>query len=142
VYRRFVSEGKGASSPWQGVKGQIFLGSEAFLEEMQRRLRGQITANVPKQQTQPTRLSQAEVLRRVSEAYQIEQQTILTRSHTDAYHCAAWLLRRAANLPLRQVAELFDVSPSRISHIQRQRETAEKMNKEAKRAMRLCQVKR
>jgi REP element-mobilizing transposase RayT len=142
LYRRFVSEGKGASSPWQAVKGQIFLGDEAFLEEMQRRLRGQTIANVPKQQTQPTRLGQAEVLRRVSEAYQTEQQAILTRSHPDAYQCAAWLLRRAANLPLRQVAELFGVSSSRISHIQRQHETAEKISKKQRKAMRLCNIKR
>lgn len=140
-YRRFVSEGKGVSSPWQSVKGQIFLGSEAFLTEMQRRLHGQPTANVPKQQTQPTRLERSEVLRRVSEAYRIEQNAILARTHPDAYHCAAWLLRRAANLPLRQVAALFGVSPSRISHIQRQRESANKISIKQRRAMRLCNIK-
>ena len=142
LYRRYVSEGREGSSPWQAVKGQIFLGGETFLKEMQRRLRGQVITNVPKQQTQLNRLSAAEVLQRVSEAYRTEQQAIVARAHPDAYQCAAWLLRRAANLPLRQVAELFGVSPSRISHIQRQRETAEQISKEQRKAMRLCQIKK
>jgi REP element-mobilizing transposase RayT len=34
-YRRFVAEGIGATSPWQALKGQIYLGSEQFVERMQ-----------------------------------------------------------------------------------------------------------
>lgn len=32
-YRRFVAEGKGAS-PWEELKGQIYLGSDAFIEQL------------------------------------------------------------------------------------------------------------
>ena len=35
AYRRFVAAGIGAASPWQGLKNQIYLGSEQFLERMQ-----------------------------------------------------------------------------------------------------------
>jgi REP element-mobilizing transposase RayT len=34
-YRRFVADGSGATSPWQELKGQIYLGSEQFVERMQ-----------------------------------------------------------------------------------------------------------
>ncbi|UHD17821.1 transposase [Thiocapsa bogorovii] len=34
-YRRFVAEGIGAAGPWSGLKGQIYLGSEQFVERMQ-----------------------------------------------------------------------------------------------------------
>ena len=32
---QFVSEGKGQASPWGGLRKQIYLGDEAFVEEMQ-----------------------------------------------------------------------------------------------------------
>jgi hypothetical protein len=34
-YRRFVAAGIGAASPWQGLKSQICLGSDQFVERMQ-----------------------------------------------------------------------------------------------------------
>ena len=34
-YRRFVAEGVGGASPWRELKGQIYLGSEQFVERMQ-----------------------------------------------------------------------------------------------------------
>ncbi|MFB1490710.1 MULTISPECIES: transposase [unclassified Thiocapsa] len=37
-YRSFVAAGKGQRSPWESVKQQVFLGSEAFVEAMQRKI--------------------------------------------------------------------------------------------------------
>ncbi|QVL48990.1 MAG: hypothetical protein KFB96_00110 [Thiocapsa sp.] len=37
-YRSFVAAGKGQPSPWESVKQQVFLGSEAFVEAMQRKI--------------------------------------------------------------------------------------------------------
>lgn len=34
-YARFVTQGRNAPSPWAQVKGQVFLGSDAFVERMQ-----------------------------------------------------------------------------------------------------------
>ena len=65
---------------------------------------------------------------------------VLSRSHPEAYECAAWLLRRAANEPLRMVAQRFGVSQSRVSHIQRTMETGA-LNPQQRRAMRECKVK-
>jgi putative transposase len=35
AYRRFVADGKNQPSPWDDLKNQIYLGSEAFVDEMQ-----------------------------------------------------------------------------------------------------------
>ncbi len=140
AYRQFVREGMGQPSPWSKVRGQIFLGSEAFLERVERLLRGQRLANVPATQTQPTRLTPQEVLVQVGRVYGVGMKEMFSRSHAEAYRCAAWLLRRAANEPLRRVAERFGVSASRISHIQRALERASPSREHIK-AMKQCKVK-
>jgi putative transposase len=38
AYRHFVAAGIGGASPWQGLKGQIYLGSDQFAERMQARI--------------------------------------------------------------------------------------------------------
>jgi putative transposase len=38
-YERFVEQGVGNESPWRDVRGQIYLGSERFVEEMQEKIR-------------------------------------------------------------------------------------------------------
>ena len=38
TYRRFVAEGKNQPSPWQGLRNQVYLGDERFVERMQRRI--------------------------------------------------------------------------------------------------------
>lgn len=37
-YVRFVAEGKGQPSPWEQLKHQVFLGTEAFVESMRRKV--------------------------------------------------------------------------------------------------------
>ena len=139
-YKRFISEGKNQGSPWGQLRGQIFLGDEAFLDRMVRLARGQHTANVPKAQTLPSRLDQQGILRHVERVYGVSSDGIFSRKHAEAYRITAWLLRRAANRSLNDVARLFGVSPSRISHIQRSIETT-RLSAEQKKLMELCNVK-
>ncbi len=47
AYRRFVEDGKGAAPPWREVRGQMFLGGEAFLWKMAQRARRQSPARAP-----------------------------------------------------------------------------------------------
>jgi len=54
----------------------------------------------------------------------------VARAHGEAYHCTTWLLRRAANKPLRVVARRFGVLTPRISHIQRALEGRSPSHKE------------
>ena len=139
-YQQFVREGINEPSPWNQVRGQIFLGNEAFLAKMAKLVKKQSLKNVPKAQTQPTRLTGEEVLAKVGQVYGLHSQEVLTRAYPEAYHCAAWLLRRIANEPLGVVAQRFGVSPSRISHIQRSLETHDLSRQQVK-ARKICQVK-
>lgn len=139
-YRRFVSEGVGRSSPWADVRGQIYLGGESFLEEMAGRASGRPLDNVPVVQREPNRIDKRSVLECVSQVYRLDQAEVVSRGNSEAYGCAAYLLRRVANMTLREVATLFGVSVSRISHIQRWIETKQLSAQELE-TIRLCKVK-
>ena len=56
----------------------------------------------------------------VARAYKVPAARIFEREHPQAYRAAVYLLRRAANLPLAEVAQRAGVSPGRISQIQSQ----------------------
>ena len=139
-YQQFVREGVAETSPWDKVRGQIFLGNEAFLTKMAKLVKRQSVTNVPRAQRQPTRLTGAEVLARVGQVYHLKPQALSRREDSEAYQCAAWLLRRIANEPLRVVAHRFGVSPSRISHIQRVIENQTLSRRQVK-ARNLCHIK-
>lgn len=51
-YRRFVAEGQGATSPWEELEGQIYLGNDAFIRKHQP---GRVIREVPRRQTQAHR---------------------------------------------------------------------------------------
>jgi len=54
AYRGFVAEGNNQPSPWEALKNQIFLGSEAFVAEMQRQIDGnRRLSEIPKTQRRP-----------------------------------------------------------------------------------------
>ena len=53
---------------------------------------------------------------------------------------AGWLLRRTANLSLKDTADVFGVSPSRISHIKRMIESRRLTQRERK-SCELCNIK-
>ncbi len=119
AYERFVSEGIGRASPWGELKGQIWLGGEAFLKRMERLAESKPMANVPRAQRRPTRPTAEAVTRAVLSAYRIkDEKTLCSRGRQEAFQAWVYLLRRAANLPLREVAGRGKVSPSRVSKIQ------------------------
>jgi RNA polymerase sigma factor (sigma-70 family) len=60
-YREFVREGIGGPRPWEEVRGQIYLGSEEFIEQHQP---DRMLAEIPRKQTQAKRPSLKEILAR------------------------------------------------------------------------------
>jgi transcriptional regulator with XRE-family HTH domain len=88
----------------------------------------------------PGTLGSADDLGGCRARYGLSVGDILSRQHAEAYQIAAWLLRRKANLPLGEVAELFGVSTSRISHIQRGIEGRQPSARELE-VIALCNVK-
>ncbi len=140
AYRRFVAEGSGQPAPWKDVRSQIFLGGAEFLERIEQLVQGKPLANVPALHTRPTRLSPDEVLQRVAATYRLSVNAVLDRGHREAYQTAVYLLRRAANEPLQTVAIRFQISPSRISKIQKAVEAAPRSPKQSQ-AFAKCKVK-
>ena len=54
AYRRFVAKGKRQPSPWENLKNQIYLGSEAFVDEMQGKVAAdQPLSEIPRAQRRP-----------------------------------------------------------------------------------------
>lgn len=117
-YRNFVMEGIGKDSVWGDLKGQIYLGSGNFLERMQERAAGKASPGIATVQTQPARPGMEEIKRTVAAQYGIRPADVLDRRQGEAYRAAVYLMRRAGNLPLRQVATAAGLSAGRVSQIQ------------------------
>lgn len=85
---------------------------------MARRLQGRDLEAVPHAQAKPLRPRAQTLLLEVARAFDLTREQLLRREHQPAFQAAVYLLRRAANLSLKETAELTGVSPSRISRIQ------------------------
>ncbi|MBK1629939.1 addiction module toxin RelE [Thiohalocapsa halophila] len=98
-YRRFVAAGIGAASPWQGLKGQIYLGSEQFVERMQARIDPKRPLReVPKRQRRAVAKPLAEYAAGCSDR---------DRAMADAYRSGAY--------SMQTIAEYFGVSRMTVS---------------------------
>jgi hypothetical protein len=125
AYRAYVADGKEAPSPWAQVRAQMYLGSEAFLRQMAERVRGLPADQVPQAMLRPDRPTCEAIISAVAEAAGVPPQTALDRhARQDVFQVTVYLLRRAANLSLKEVAALAQVSPPRVSQIQRAIEDA------------------
>ncbi len=124
-YRRFVQEGVEAPSPWATLQGQIWLGGDAFRAYMQSCLEGKSLQDIPLVQTRPDRPLADDILRAVSAAYDRPPEWVPERSCQPAFRSWVYLLRRAANLRLKEVAGLAGISVPRVSQIQREIEQGE-----------------
>jgi putative transposase len=124
AYRRFVAQGTGLPSVWEGLRGQIWLGDEKFRDKMQHRLGGKRSADVPRAQREPARPNPDELLTEVARAFGLPRNAVLDRRHAQSYRCAVYLLRRVVNEPIAKVARRARISPPRVSQIQAEVENA------------------
>ena len=129
AYERFVAEGLDQPSPWETLKGQVYLGSEIFHAQMKKRLSGKTPKGVARRQFNPVRPSAQAVLRAVADVYGIKPAATLKRERGPAFKQAVYLLRRRANLSLRQVAEMAGVTIGRVAQIQSEMESLPKDEK-------------
>lgn len=118
AYERFVAQGLPQPSPWAQLQGQIYLGSEAFHNQIQKRRTGQVPRGVARQQLDPLRIEAPVILRCVAKVHGIGANAVLDRRQGLAFKQAVYLLRRRANLSLAQVAQIAGVSIGRIAQIQ------------------------
>lgn len=126
AYCRFVQEGLRAASPWTELRGQIWLGRTSFREHMQSFIAGKPLQDIPVGQTRPERPLASDILTAVSTAYNRPLELIPDRSFQPAFRAWVYLLRRAANLRLKEVAALAGISGPRVSQIQQEIEQGER----------------
>jgi REP element-mobilizing transposase RayT len=124
AYRRFVAQGVGLPSVWEGLRGQMWLGDEKFRDKMQRRLRVKRGADISRAQREPARPTPDELLAGVAKAFGLPRSAVLDRRHAQAYRCAVYLLRRVVNEPIAKVARRAGISAPRVSQIQAEMESA------------------
>ena len=117
-YTDFVSRANESCSPWSELKGQIWLGKEEFLRRMEALASESAPENIPDAQLRPTRPSIDTVLQQVAKQQGVSAEMILSRASKSGYRQAVYLLRRKANLSLKEVAQLFGISAGRVSQIQ------------------------
>jgi len=103
---------------WNNLKGQIYIGGEAFLQRMQHLVEGKAVRGIARVQIKPLRPEPEEILAMVGRAFRLSASLVWNRSHPEAYEAAVYLLCRAGNLSLSEVAERAGVSLGRISQIQ------------------------
>ena len=118
VYERFVAEGLKQPSPWDTVKGQMYLGSDDFHAQMMKRLSGKTPKGVSRSHLNPVRPGSQVILRAVADAHGIAPAAALERQSGPAFKHAVYLLRRRTNLSLREVAVMAGVSIGRVAQIQ------------------------
>jgi len=140
AYRRFVRQGIKRPSPWEELRGQMWLGGREFLARMERLAHRQAMDDVPHAQRQPTRPTPEEVLHMVGSVYNLPPSVVLDRSHQPSFRAAVYLLRRVCNLPLKEVASRAAISPSRVSKIQHHVEHQEG-DRPLRRLLEKCKVK-
>jgi REP element-mobilizing transposase RayT len=117
-YRRFAAEGIGRDSPWKDLRGQIYLGSEEFLARMARGMPPRRPRGVSRSHFEPMRPDASAIEADVARAYNVPRSRVRDRVSGEAFKAAVYLLRRAANLPLDEVARRAGISPPRVSQIQ------------------------
>ncbi len=117
-YRRFVSEGKGAASPFRDLAGQIYLGSEEFLKQMDARLRGQsIDPEVPSAQRRPWRTDVGAIKRNVAKEYGVQEADLTRRRGGEEKMAAIYLTRKLTNLTLAAIGNEFGVRASWVGQV-------------------------
>ncbi|MCZ6525193.1 MAG: hypothetical protein O6928_01325 [Gammaproteobacteria bacterium] len=99
AYRRFVEECLNQPSPWLELRWQIWLGSNPFREKMQQLIEDDPHDGIA------------------------SAQALWSRENQDAFKAGVYLLRRAGNIPLKEVAVIAGISEPRISQIQREVES-------------------
>jgi len=125
-YKKFVHEGIGHENPCSKVKGQIWLGSENFIERVKENLDTNLSKEIPLEQKQPLRPSKEEVMNDILKVYHIRENELINRTNKEAYKTAVYLLRKASNRGIKETAEMFNISEGMVSKIQRQIEQKKK----------------
>lgn len=118
AYRTFVRAGIGdKKNPWEGLKGQIYFGSEDFRSKLSGLVRHQNLEN-PSPQRHPDRPDVSKILEWVGRHYAVSDTEILerhSRAKNEPRDIAMFLLRHRAGMDLKSIAKKFGVNDKAVS---------------------------
>ncbi|MDI6817096.1 MAG: transposase [Actinomycetota bacterium] len=119
AYRDFVAEGIGKPSPWASLVGQIYLGSENFLSELEKNLKEKdICEEIPVSQRYPVRPAMDKILEQAAKVYGIDAADLCKpRANRAARDIAIYLCRQLGGYDLKTIARQFKMSYTRVSQI-------------------------
>lgn len=101
LYRSFVSEGKKQPKPWEQLKNQIYLGDEAFVDDMQCKISPDTDlSEIPSSQKRPV----AKPLDYYEKKYSDRNTALIKGYESGAYS-------------MKEIGEYFDLHYSRVSRI-------------------------
>jgi hypothetical protein len=100
-YRRVVAEGIGRAGPWEQLKHQVFLGSEAFVDDLRRRLpKDRDLSEAPRAQRRPP----AKPLAKYAAVYADRDEAIATAYASGGY-------------TLKEIGARFGLHRARVTRI-------------------------
>ena len=140
-YTRFVDEGMGVErSPWRDVIGQIYLGSEAWVERMRTKIQAAPRSDDhPLEQREPLTWSMAEVIAAAARTLSVKEHEIRFGRGGTSRMIAAWLGRHVAGQDLRSIAAALRVrSTGGISMLIRVCDAQRRANAELQRTLERC----
>lgn len=117
-YMQFVAQGHSQGKPpWGQVQGQIYLGREEFLHQVQRWVGTETRAEIPMVQQQPGRPALAAVVGRVAQGYGQSEADLRrqTRRPSEARQVAVYAARRIAGSDLQTIGQYFGLSYPAVS---------------------------
>jgi putative transposase len=117
-YAQFVAEGhRQEPKPWEQVQGQIYLGSENFLQQVQQRVGTETRAEIPVVQQQPGRPTLATIVGLIAQGYGQSEAEIRrqTRQPSEARQVAVYAARRIAGSDLQTIGRYFGLSYPAVS---------------------------
>ena len=125
-YRRFVAEGvRAAESPWESVRGQIYLGSDEFLEDVRRKVAARPSLRgIPRRQTEPLEVDPVKAGRAVARVLGVDLASMIKspRRFIRERRLTAWALRTFGLTPLDGIARALGVGIGQASALARAEE--------------------
>jgi putative transposase len=144
-FEAFVAEAAAAEGyrPWDQLRGQIYLGRQAFQQKIEERLAVRPTIpEIPRpQQVLSARPPLGHVLTAVAVAFETDESDLRLRKRGPARKAFALLSRRLASAPLREVADMLGINPWSASHSASAGEVLEREDQDFRQRLRSAKEK-
>lgn len=109
-FRAFVYEGIGVKAPWSDLQGQIYLGSESWIEQTKARVEENLRSDEhPRVQRELMPIRMRDVITATAEATGITHSCLRTGRGGSERMIAAWIGCNEAHLTLREVAAALQI---------------------------------